>query len=211
MLISDKVIYCGIILPTVVYISLISHLMFTIFSTNRVSPPQQTLTWSQSVPVERRKELVLNRSEPVLAYEDCLSGRGEWYHLEHFSDDVVFQDPLFRLEGREELSAVFVTLTRRFLEDVLLDIISVKHNEELVTLELVAHITPVLMPSFSIPIKSHLHFEEDGEHQRIYKIKEEWNGVLLINEGWLGRAHSWLRRSHAVIATFLATMGYLGQ
>ena len=60
-------------------------------------------------------------------------------------------------------------LFRKFLEDVLLDIISVQHNEELVTLELVAHITPVLMPSFSIPIKSHLHFEEDGEHQRIYK------------------------------------------
>ena len=32
--------------------------------------------------------------------------------MEHFSDDVIFQDPLFRLEGREELSAVFVTLTR---------------------------------------------------------------------------------------------------
>ena len=60
-------------------------------------------------------------------------------------------------------------LFRKFLEDVLLDIISVQHNEELVTLELVVHITPVLMPSFSIPITSYLHFEEDGELQRIYK------------------------------------------
>ena len=43
---------------------------------------------------------------------ECLSGKGEWYHLEHFTDDVIFQDQLFKLEGRDELSAIFVSLNR---------------------------------------------------------------------------------------------------
>ena len=42
----------------------------------------------------------------------CLSGKGEWYHMEHFTEDVIFQDPIIFSEGREDLSAVLINLPR---------------------------------------------------------------------------------------------------
>ena len=44
-------------------------------------------------------------------FRQCVSGKGEWYHLEHFTEDVSFKDPVILSEGREDLSAI-VTLTR---------------------------------------------------------------------------------------------------
>ena len=44
-------------------------------------------------------------------FRQCVSGKGEWYHLEHFTQDVTFRDPMILSEGHEDLSAV-VTLTR---------------------------------------------------------------------------------------------------
>ena len=46
----------------------------------------------------------------LLTCRQCLSGRGAWYHLDHFTGDVVFHSPLLQLEGREELGAGLVTL-----------------------------------------------------------------------------------------------------
>ena len=44
-------------------------------------------------------------------FRQCVSGQAEWYHLEHFTQDVSFRDPMILSEGREDLSAVF-TLAR---------------------------------------------------------------------------------------------------
>ena len=47
----------------------------------------------------------------MFMFRQCVSGKGEWYHLEHFTEDVSFRDPMIVSEGREDLSAI-VTLTR---------------------------------------------------------------------------------------------------
>ena len=44
-------------------------------------------------------------------FRQCVSGKMEWYHMDHFTEDVTFRDPIILAEGREDLSAVF-TLTR---------------------------------------------------------------------------------------------------
>ena len=49
-------------------------------------------------------------------FRQCVSGKGEWYHLEHFTPDVSFRDPMFSSEGRQDLSAVF-TLARSVSEE----------------------------------------------------------------------------------------------
>ena len=46
-----------------------------------------------------------------IMFRQCVSGKGEWYHLEHFTGDVTFRDPMILSEGHEDLSAI-VTLTR---------------------------------------------------------------------------------------------------
>jgi len=199
MKVSQLIVYSGIIVPASIYISLVTHVFYSTFSRERISP--QKLGWFSDASIDQRKEIVLNRSEPLLAYKECLSGKGEWYHLEHFTEDVIFQSPLVKLEGKDELSSIFVTLMSKLVEDVIVDMISVQQNEELMTIEMTIHVIPILLPTFSLPLTSSLNFEQVGDKQKIYKIKEEWNGVKLLN----GRLHSWLRRIHAVIAMFICS------
>jgi len=197
-------VYSGIIVPTSIYFALVTHVFYASFSKDRMSPKK--LGWFSDASIDQRKEIVLNRSEPLLAYKECLSGKGEWYHLEHFTKDVIFQSPLIKLEGQDEFSTIFVTLMSKLVEDVIVDMISVQQNEELMTIEMTIHVIPILLPPFSFPLTTSLYFEQVGDNQRIYKIKEEWNGVKLIN----GRLHSWLRRIHAVIAMFICSLSLGG-
>ena len=60
-------------------------------------------------------------------------------------------------------------MCRTLVEEVVLDIISLQQNEEVMTLELEMMITPRYLPSFTLPITSHLYFEQVGDQQKIYK------------------------------------------
>ena len=60
-------------------------------------------------------------------------------------------------------------LLRTLVENVLLDVVSVQHNEELLTVELELMISPRYFPSFILPVTSRLYFEDLGEGQKIYK------------------------------------------
>ena len=67
MNISNKLLYAGILVPLVFYICLVSNILYTVFTANKSQAPD--LSWSKTVSVERRKDLVLKRSEPLLAYK----------------------------------------------------------------------------------------------------------------------------------------------
>ena len=60
-------------------------------------------------------------------------------------------------------------LPRLLIEDVALDVISLHQNEEVMVLSLVVVITPRYLPSFTLPLTSHLYFEQEAEKQRIYR------------------------------------------
>ena len=126
MNISSNILYAGIFFPLLLYLGLVSNILYTVARGTKAPAP--ALTWSKTVSVDRRKDLVLKRTEPLLAYKydiltnlfvqmtfgmfrQCVSGKGEWYHLEHFTGDVSFRDPMILSEGHEDLSAI-VTLTR---------------------------------------------------------------------------------------------------
>ena len=59
--------------------------------------------------------------------------------------------------------------TRILIEDVVLDVISLQQNEELMRLSLVMVITPRYLPSFTLPLTSHLYFEQEADRQKIYR------------------------------------------
>ena len=67
MNISHRILYAGIFAPVLLYISLVSNVLYTVFT--GIKAPAPDLTWSKSVSVDRRKDLVLKRSEPLLAYK----------------------------------------------------------------------------------------------------------------------------------------------
>ena len=52
----------------------------------------------------------------------------------------------------------------------MLEVISVDQDEVQISLVMVLHVTPVLLPSFSFPMTTHLYFDEasDGS-QQIFK------------------------------------------
>ena len=58
---------------------------------------------------------------------------------------------------------------RLLIEDVTLDVISLHQNEELMRLSLVMVITPRYLPSFTLPLTSHLYFEQEADRQKIYR------------------------------------------
>lgn len=58
---------------------------------------------------------------------------------------------------------------RLLIEDVTLDVISLHQNEELMRLSLVMVITPRYLPSFTLPLTSHLYFEQEADKQKIYR------------------------------------------
>ena len=60
-------------------------------------------------------------------------------------------------------------LARILIEDVVLDVISLQQNEELMRLSLVMVITPRYLPSFTLPLTSHLYFEQEADRQKIYR------------------------------------------
>ena len=60
-------------------------------------------------------------------------------------------------------------LLRLLIEDVALDVISLHQNEEVMVLSLVVVITPRYLPSFTLPLTSHLYFEQEAEKQKIYR------------------------------------------
>lgn len=62
-----KILYAGIFAPLLLYISLVSNILYTVFT--GVKAPAPDITWSKSVSVDRRKDLVLKRSEPLFAYK----------------------------------------------------------------------------------------------------------------------------------------------
>ena len=69
VLIHSKIIYAGFIVPTVVYLALMSHLLYTHITGVNKSDKSETLSWSTSVTTEKRKEIILKRSEAILAYK----------------------------------------------------------------------------------------------------------------------------------------------
>ena len=60
-------------------------------------------------------------------------------------------------------------LCRLLIEDVALDVISLHQNEEVMVLSLVVVITPRYLPSFTLPLTSHLYFEQEADKQKIYR------------------------------------------
>ena len=72
MNISSNTLYAGIFAPLLLYLGLVSNIVYTVVRGSKASAP--ALTWSKTVSVDRRKDLVLKRTEPLLAYKyDILS------------------------------------------------------------------------------------------------------------------------------------------
>ena len=67
MNISSNILYAGIFLPLLLYLGLVSNILYTVVRGTKAPAP--ALTWSKTVSVDRRKDLVLKRTEPLLAYK----------------------------------------------------------------------------------------------------------------------------------------------
>ena len=64
---SQILLYLGIALPAALYMASLSQVVYTLY---RQEPGQQTeLIWAKTIDVERRREMVANRSAPLLAYK----------------------------------------------------------------------------------------------------------------------------------------------
>ena len=64
---SQILLYAGIAVPALLYIALMTQVVFTLY---RQTPQQQTdLIWAKNIDVERRREMVALRSAPLLAYK----------------------------------------------------------------------------------------------------------------------------------------------
>ena len=72
MNISSNTLYAGIFAPLLLYLGLVSNILYTVVRGSKAPAP--ALTWSKTLSVDRRKDLVLKRTEPLLAYKyDILS------------------------------------------------------------------------------------------------------------------------------------------
>ena len=67
MNISSNILYAGIFFPLLLYLGLVSNILYTVVRGTKAPAP--ALTWSKTVSVDRRKDLVLKRTEPLLAYK----------------------------------------------------------------------------------------------------------------------------------------------
>ena len=79
------------------------------------------------------------------------------------------QCPLWVTATSNMMTGLRSLLPRLLIEDVALDVISLHQNEEVMVLSLVVVITPRYLPSFTLPLTSHLYFEQEAEKQRIYR------------------------------------------
>ena len=64
---------------------------------------------------------------------------------------------------------VMIDVSRKMMEEAHVDIISTQQNEEKVVLEMRLLVTPRLLPSFTLPLTTHLYFEEEQDRQVIYR------------------------------------------
>jgi len=113
-----------------------------------------------------------------------------------------------RVEGWQEIKQL-TSAFRKLTEYALLQIDSVRHNQEKAVVEANLEVQPRFLPPFNLAVRLHVFFE--GE-VKVYKVKSEWRGVPLFTEKTsplLGKAHSWLRRGTGRVVASIADAGYL--
>ena len=64
---SQLLLYSGIVVPALIYCSLLTHVFYHLHRHQPHPPPD--LVWSRSTEVDRRVELIESRSGPLLAYK----------------------------------------------------------------------------------------------------------------------------------------------
>ena len=64
---------------------------------------------------------------------------------------------------------VMIDCFRKMLEEAHVDIISTQQNEERVVLDMTLLVTPWILPSFTLPLTTHLYFEQEEDRQVIYR------------------------------------------
>ena len=61
-------------------------------------------------------------------------------------------------------------VVRRLLEEVSLEMVAVHQDEVEMVLQMELLVTPALLPAFSLPVTTHLYFDEDtGGTQKIFR------------------------------------------
>ena len=64
---SQILLYAGLLLPALLYSFFITHLLHHLL--RHQAPPPADLVWAKSIQVERRGEMIGERSAPLLAYK----------------------------------------------------------------------------------------------------------------------------------------------
>lgn len=202
-----------LLLPTVFYFGLLTRSIHRALLTTL--PKEENLEdfWGSASTAGERAHIQLARQDSLNALWKLVNHGGEFSQADHFplelvSEDVQYEDPLMRVERWQEIEQL-TSAFRRLTEYALLQIDSVRHNQEKAVVEATLEVQPRFFPPFNLPVRLHVFFEDEV---KVYKVKSEWRGVSLFNEKTsplLGKAHSLVRRGTGRVVASIADGGYL--
>lgn len=209
----QQMLLAFLLLPTVFYFGLLTRSLHRALLT--AIPKEENLEdfWGSASTAGERAHIQLARQDSLNALWKLINHGGGPGHPDHFplelvTEDMQYEDPLLRVEGWQEIEQL-TSAFRKLTEYALLQIDSVRHNQEKAVVEATLEVQPRFLPPFNLPLTLHVFFEEEV---KVYKVKSEWRGVPLFTERsspLLGKAHSWLRRGTGRMVASVVDAGYL--
>ncbi len=162
--------------------------------------------------------IIASRKPMIKDLMDALSGLAKKDFADKWlTDDMVWEDPLQRYEGREEVRK-FVYLGAQTVTGAEIETRSEHHGVHEVLMDWTVKFRVKQMPNFpmSVSMQARIMLEppsKAGGAEKIFKYIEDWGGAPLLNEKTtvpiLGKIHARLRRFHCHLGLAVVDNGLL--
>lgn len=215
-------IFKAILGPVLIYFILIAHVVFQVgFKENE---PLQAPEWPAGTN-KADKDAVIAARKPILHdFMDFVGGKNGDFFKKHATEDIVWEDPVERFTGIEEVDG-FARVATRWIKSTEFQIHAANHAPHEVVFDWTLTTTLSILPSFpmTLRLRTHILMETSGEKVdgklvpvggKVFKIFEEWGGNPLLNEksfspAIIGKVHSNLRKFAGYMITQAIKYGIL--
>lgn len=206
----SRLVTWSVVGPLVLWSVLVGHVVLRLAYVE--SPPAETLNDLEEDAVEERRVLVKD-FQRVLAKGE--PDRVRRFIEESLDERFVWEDPMERLEGKEEFSD-FMYLSK-YVKDIEFDVSSESHSvdETVVDWKLKVFLSFLPDSPFVLPMRTHFVYaqaETSPKNRKLVKIFEEWYGLSHLTRentrpSILGHLHEKLRRFFGLGLSYLVRTG----
>lgn len=137
---------------------------------NEETSNQNVVTQNEILDMEKVKELW------SITYNT--DGKPDWSHIfKYYHDDIIFQDTIQRIEGKEDFIAMCDRLTKRS-QQLQMEIVSIAQNDNIIFFEWIMTMMFKKYPSTPLYGSTKLTISEDGRIKEQRDYYDLWGDIF---------------------------------